>query len=72
VGDSFRAGYLAGVAAGLSVERCAQVGCTIASLVVETTGTQEYHLDRAAFLARLGAAYGDDAATDVAAALTLS
>ncbi len=72
VGDSFRAGYLAGVAAGLSVERCAQVGCTIASLVVETTGTQEYHLDRTAFLERLGAAYGDDASTDVAAALALS
>ena len=72
VGDSFRAGYLAGVAAGLGVERCAQVGCTVASLVVETTGTQEYQLDREAFLSRLGAAYGEDAATEVGAALTLS
>ncbi len=72
VGDSFRAGYLAGVAAGLGVERCAQVGCTIASLVVETTGTQEYRLDREAFLARLGANYGADAAAEVGAALTLS
>lgn len=72
VGDSFRAGYLAGVAAGLSVERCAQVGCTIASLVVETTGTQEYELDREAFLARLGANYGEAAAAEVGAALALS
>lgn len=71
VGDSFRAGFLAGLAAELSVERCAQVGCTIASLVVETTGTQEYQLDGSAFLERLGAAYGDDAAGDVDAALTL-
>ena len=72
VGDSFRAGYLAGVAAGLSVERCAQVGCTIASLVVETTGPQEYELDRDAFLARLGDAYGEAAAAEVGAALPLS
>ena len=27
VGDAFRAGYLAGVAWGLSAERCCQVGC---------------------------------------------
>ena len=72
VGDSFRAGYLAGVAVGLSVERCAQVGCTIASLVVETKGPQEYELDRVAFLARLGDAYGEAAAAEVGAALPLS
>jgi len=71
VGDSFRAGYLAGLAAELSVERCAQVGCTIASLVVETTGTQEYELDRDAFLARLGGSYGEAAAAEVGAALKL-
>jgi adenosine kinase len=72
VGDSFRAGYLAGIAAGLSVERCAQVGCTIASLVVETTGTQEYELHRDAFLERLGSAYGESASAEVGAALALS
>jgi adenosine kinase len=71
VGDSFRAGFLAGIAAGLGVERCAQVGCTIASLVVETTGTQEYQLDRASFIARLGDSYGEDAAAEVEAALDL-
>jgi adenosine kinase len=72
VGDSFRAGYLAGVAADLGVERCCQVGCTIASFVVETTGTQEYRLDRETFLARLGANYGEAAAAEVGAALALS
>lgn len=72
VGDSFRAGYLAGIAAGLSVERCAQVGCTIASLVVETTGTQEYDLHRGTFLERLGNAYGESASAEVGAALALS
>jgi adenosine kinase len=72
VGDSFRAGFLAGIAAGLGVERCAQVGCTIASLVVETTGTQEYELDPVSFIERLGSAYGQDAAAEVDAALALS
>jgi len=70
VGDSFRAGFLAGVAAGLSLERSAQIGCTIAASVVETTGTQEYQLDHAGFIDRLRSAYGDAAADEVGAALT--
>ena len=72
VGDSFRAGFLAGVAADLGLERAAQIGCTIAASVVETTGTQEYVLDREHFLKRLGSAYGEAAQTEVAGALTLS
>ncbi len=71
VGDSFRAGFLAGVAAGLDLERSAQIGCTIAASVVETKGTQEYELTHDGFLKRLGAAYGDTAAADVDAALKL-
>jgi adenosine kinase len=69
VGDSFRAGFLAAVAAGMSFERAAQVGCTIASFVVETTGTQEYRFDSTEFLGRLGGAYGEEAAAEVGAAL---
>ncbi len=72
VGDSFRAGFLAGVAAGLTLERCAQVGCTIAASVVETTGTQEYTLSRAAFLERVAGAYGDAAAAEIGEALSLA
>ena len=72
VGDSFRAGFLAGVAAGLSHERAAQIGCTIAASVVETKGTQEYQLDRDGFLKRIGAAYGDAARSDIDAALSLA
>ncbi len=72
VGDSFRAGFLAGVAAGLDFGRSAQIGCTIAASVVETKGTQEYALDRETFLKRLGSAYGDAAREDVDAALTLT
>nr|WP_255669853.1 carbohydrate kinase family protein [Aeromicrobium wangtongii] len=72
VGDSFRAGFLAGIAAGLGFERSAQIGCTIAASVVETTGTQEYVLERDGFLKRLAAAYGDSARTEVDAALSLA
>ncbi|RYJ04583.1 MAG: carbohydrate kinase family protein, partial [Actinomycetales bacterium] len=72
VGDSFRAGFLAGIAAGLGLERSAQVGCTIAASVVETKGTQEYELTREGFLERLGATYGSDAADEVGAALALA
>ena len=71
VGDSFRAGFLAAVAAGLSLERAAQVGCTIAASVVETKGTQEYDLTRDGFLKRFAEAYGDDAATEIGDALSL-
>lgn len=71
VGDSFRAGFLAGIAAGLGFERSAQIGCTIAASVVETTGTQEYVLERERFLDRLGVAYGAEARAEVGAALTL-
>jgi adenosine kinase len=69
VGDAFRAGYLAGLAWGLEPQRCAQVGCTLATLVIETVGTQEYDLSGSRFLARLAGAYGDAAARRIAPAL---
>ena len=66
VGDAFRAGFLAAMDWGLSHERAAQVGCTLAAYVVETVGTQEYTFTRDEFVARLGGTYGSDAATEVA------
>ncbi|MGH3424072.1 MAG: carbohydrate kinase family protein [Nocardioidaceae bacterium] len=71
VGDSFRAGFLAAVEAGLGHERAAQIGCTLAASVVETKGTQEYRLDRDAFLERLGAAYGRIARDEVDSVLSI-
>ncbi|MBT2871893.1 carbohydrate kinase family protein [Streptomyces cellulosae] len=65
VGDAFRAGFLSGLAWGVSLERAAQVGCMLATLVIETVGTQEYRLSRAHFMERFTKAYGDDAATEV-------
>jgi adenosine kinase len=66
VGDGFRAGFLAGLHRGLTLERAAQLGSLIAVLVLETIGTQEWTFDRATAVARLGATFGPEAATDIA------
>jgi adenosine kinase len=66
VGDSFRSGFIAGLAWGLSHERCAQLGSLIATYVIETMGTQEYRFTGAEFLARFDESYGAAAAAEVA------
>jgi adenosine kinase len=65
VGDAFRAGFLAGVDWGLSHERAAQVGCTLAAYVVETVGTQEYSFTPEQFLSRVHDSYGSEAAIEI-------
>ncbi|HVM26374.1 MAG TPA: carbohydrate kinase family protein [Mycobacteriales bacterium] len=65
VGDAFRAGFLTATGWGVGTERRCQVGALLATLVVETVGTQEYDYDRTAFLDRLGDAYGADAADEI-------
>ena len=67
VGDGLRAGFLAGIDGGLSLERAAQLGALIATLVLETDGPQDWTWDRARALERLADAYGPDAATEIAA-----
>lgn len=69
VGDAFRGGFLTARSAGLSLERAAQLGSLVAVLVLETVGTQEWQLDREDALKRLRSAYGDTAATELAAIL---
>ncbi|NLU74504.1 carbohydrate kinase family protein [Streptomyces sp. HNM0575] len=69
VGDAFRAGFLSGLAWGVSLERAAQIGCMLATLVIETVGTQEYELRRAHFMERFTKQYGEEAAAEVAAHL---
>ena len=66
VGDAFRAGFLTATGWGVSTERACQVGALLATLVVETVGTQEYDYSSTAFLDRLGEAYGAEAAEEVA------
>ncbi|MEW2222361.1 carbohydrate kinase family protein [Streptomyces sp. NPDC006990] len=65
VGDAFRAGFLSALVWGVGLERAAQVGCMLATLVIETVGTQEYELKRVHFMERFTKAYGHDAATEV-------
>jgi adenosine kinase len=70
VGDGFRAGFLAGRSWGLSWERSAQVGSLLATLVLETIGTQEYEVKPQEFADRLAESYGDEAADEVLPLLT--
>jgi adenosine kinase len=69
VGDAFRAGFLTATGWGLGLERACQVGAALATLVVETVGTQEYAFDPSSFVKRLAHTYGADAGDDVAAHL---
>ncbi|GII21969.1 kinase [Planosporangium mesophilum] len=66
VGDGFRAGFFAGLSWGLSLERSAQVGSLLATLVLETVGTQEYSVRGDEFIKRIAESYGDEAATEIA------
>lgn len=65
VGDAFRAGFLSGLVWGVGLERAAQVGCMLATLVIETVGTQEYQLQRTGFMERFAKTYGAAAAEEV-------
>ena len=67
VGDSFRSGFIAGLAWGLNHERCAQLGALIATYVIETMGTQEYRFTGEEFVARFEEAYGPEAAAEISA-----
>jgi adenosine kinase len=69
VGDAFRAGFLAALSWELGLERAAQLGCMLATLVIETVGTQEYELRRGPFVQRFAKAYGDEAAEEIRAHL---
>jgi adenosine kinase len=71
VGDGFRAGFFAGLSWGLSHQRSAQVGSLLATLVLETVGTQEYTVRPDEFIKRLADSYGDEAAEEVRPRLSL-
>jgi adenosine kinase len=66
-GDAFRAGFLAAVGWGLSLERAAQLGNLVAVSALETVGPQEYELKPAQVAGRLAENYGDEAAAEITA-----
>lgn len=69
VGDAFRAGFFTALSWGVGLERAAQVGSLLATLVLETVGTQEYDVRPDLFVKRLAESYGDTAADEVRAHL---
>ena len=69
VGDAFRAGFLTGRSAGLSLERSAQLASMVATLVLEAPGPQEWTWDRDEAVTRLTDAYGADVGAEIASAL---
>lgn len=69
IGDAFRAGFLTGRDAGLSLERAAQLASMVATLVLEAPGPQEWTWNKDSAVQRLTDAYGAEAAGEIAAAL---
>jgi adenosine kinase len=65
-GDAFRSGFLAAISWGLSLERAAQLGNIVAVHALESTGPQEYQLHPEPLTERFAAAYGDEAAAEIA------
>lgn len=65
VGDGFRAGFVCGTAWGLGPERAAEIGCALATLVLEVTGPQGYRLDPDRFATMLASGYGADSADEI-------
>lgn len=70
-GDAFRSGFLAGLCAGLALERSAMLGCAVATAALESSGPQGYHLKPADLEQSLASAYGSDASDRIMAALAL-
>lgn len=66
-GDAFRAGFLAAIGRGLSLERAAQLGNLLAVCALETVGPQDYELKPMVITERITAAYGPRAAAEITA-----
>jgi adenosine kinase len=66
-GDGFRAGFLSGLAWGLTLERSAQVGALLGVMALETVGPQSYTVTASTARGRLADAYGDDVADEIVA-----
>ncbi len=71
-GDAFRAGFLASIGHGLGHEGAARLGCAMAALVMETSGTQEYLFQPDELFARLSESYGASVAAEMAARFRLA
>ncbi|KUN00423.1 ribokinase [Streptomyces yokosukanensis] len=66
VGDAFRAGFLAATVRGLALTAATRLGCAVAAEAIRTVGSQTYEATLARLLANLTAAYGAEAAAEIA------
>ncbi|MGW0792865.1 carbohydrate kinase family protein [Streptomyces sp. NPDC002911] len=64
-GDAFRSGFLAGTSWQWPQEQAAQLGCALATTVLESVGTQEHKLVPSDLIARIDRTYGRAAARAV-------
>nr|WSY57743.1 carbohydrate kinase family protein [Streptomyces sp. NBC_00886] len=71
-GDAFRAGFLAGVAGGRPQVCAAQLGCVVATTVLESVGTQEYKIVPADLVGRAAHAFGPEAVGELKSSLALA
>lgn len=72
VGDGFRAGFLVGRTNGATLERSAQLGSTVAVLVLESVGPQGWSWDTSTIGERIAGAYGRTAADEITQLLNAS
>ncbi|MGH7245734.1 MAG: PfkB family carbohydrate kinase [Candidatus Levyibacteriota bacterium] len=56
-GDAWRAGFLAGLSRGFTIDACGQMGSVASSFAVEVYGTQEYVFSKKDFLERYRQTY---------------
>ncbi|MFH8492415.1 carbohydrate kinase family protein [Streptomyces longisporoflavus] len=68
-GDAFRAGFLTGLAHGVSLEAAARLGCVLAATVLAEVGSQSYDVTPPKLSAQIESAYGTAAAAELADAL---
>jgi adenosine kinase len=57
------------IGVSLDYEGAAQLGCAMAALVMEASGTQEYRFQQEEFLARIGESYGAQVAAKMAVSI---
>lgn len=64
VGDAYRSGLLTGMARGLSLKLCGEMGALSATYVLEQVGTQSHHFTPAEFVERFRTQFDDQGALD--------
>jgi adenosine kinase len=65
VGDGYRAGFICGLAHGLPLKICGEMGSLCAAYVLEKVGPQSHHFTVPEFIGRFRTAYDDGGLLDI-------